>query len=128
MAVVGDRVPAGLDATHIGFVFIDVMGNIHCYVPLRIINALPCCSERGMVAPALPGGTGAGASIFGNGTQQQTHATRHPAYDLFEAGVMPQRRSGRWVSLLRRSFPAPPSFHLSRTKCGPLPHRRRPGG
>jgi hypothetical protein len=30
VAVVIHRVPAGLDAAHVGFVFTDVMGNGHC--------------------------------------------------------------------------------------------------
>src|ERR1700675_4531014 len=34
VAVTLDRVPAGLDAAHVGFVFTDVMGSYHCQVLL----------------------------------------------------------------------------------------------
>jgi hypothetical protein len=69
MTVVGYRVPARLDATHFGFVFIDVMGDIHCFVPLRSISDLQGYSERGVGAPALAGGTGGlGLPFSGMGT------------------------------------------------------------
>ena len=59
------RVPAGLDAAHVGYNFINEMGIGHC-------SSL----ARGRV----------GVSIFGMATQQNTYATRHPGivrfYDL----------------------------------------------
>ena len=76
MTVIGYRVPAGLDASHIGFVFIDVMGDIHCFVPLRSISGLPCCSEGGMVAPALAGGTG-GLGLPSSGRPRNEIFTLH---------------------------------------------------
>src|ERR1700681_1319310 len=35
---------------------------------------------------------------------------------------------GCWANPLRHSFPAPLSFHWSRTKCGPSLHQWHPGG
>ena len=39
IAVILNRVPARLDAAHVGFVFIDVMGSGHCGAPV-------CSSHR----------------------------------------------------------------------------------
>jgi hypothetical protein len=35
------RVPAGLDAAHVGFIFIDVVGNGHCGAPSRGMISQP---------------------------------------------------------------------------------------
>jgi hypothetical protein len=35
VAIILHRVPAGLDAAHVGFIFTDVMGSGHCGTPVR---------------------------------------------------------------------------------------------
>ena len=47
-------------------------------------------------------------------------------YGVF--GIRARPRRGCWASPIRRSFPSPTSFHLSRTRCGPSIRRRHPGG
>jgi hypothetical protein len=47
VAVTLDRVPAGLDAAHVGFVFADVMGSDHCQVLLCATGLRPSRSDGG---------------------------------------------------------------------------------
>ena len=47
VAVTLDRVPAGLDAAHVGFVFADVMGSDHCQLLLCATGLRPSRSDGG---------------------------------------------------------------------------------
>jgi hypothetical protein len=47
VAVTLDRVPAGLDAVHVGFVFADVMGSDHCQLLLCATGRRPSRSDDG---------------------------------------------------------------------------------
>jgi len=49
VAVTLDRVPAGLDAAHVGFVFTDVMGSDHCQVLLCATGRRPRRSDGGRI-------------------------------------------------------------------------------
>src|SRR5580658_2841827 len=76
--------------------------------------------------PLVGGQGGLGLPSSGRRRDKELTLRAIPATSFFCYLLRPRRRSGCWVSLLRRSFPSSSSFQPSHTKRGLLPRPRHP--